>query len=248
MADQPYELFIPHSRSGNVQEIIVPSTAGFTFRLSSLLLAFLTIIDALLFTYLIAHYPVYAELAVDDLGNHDTFAKFSRLYQGKLSPKTIYEPIKNYPQSLAHISSMGLDMVVASADDQHHLRVSEHISTIAQFHVLDSGMENCTFMLLFDEATTTDTIRPPMALDAWKLHMDKEITSSQISWDTKPPRDYLVGSITAEAGVTYQLPGFACPSGSYQTFEVTCSQPHCGVTTTTRWEDGRLYLVQSQAV
>ncbi|TFK71063.1 hypothetical protein BDN72DRAFT_895919 [Pluteus cervinus] len=237
-------------------------------RWSTIIIIICTLVDAIIIGYLLEHSYVDADLAVHDLEYKSAFIGFDKLYKNKSFSKTKYEPIQNNPRILTQVSfrepekvfpiwpAMHPTYVGYAVGAERRLLVNRDTSTIAQFRVLDWGMENCTLTLSFDEPKVgvsnvhiSNTIGKPITLDVWKLKAQKKIDFSRLSWTTKAPRDHYVGSMVAAFGSTYQLPSFACASGSYQTFEVTCSQPNCEVDTTTlEWENSNLYIMQSQTV
>lgn len=105
-------------------------------------------------------------------------------------------------------------------------------STIAQFHVMDYGMENCSITFTVPNRGTTDTSpilkqdgtdsTSPVQLDVWALSLNKKLRWREISWSSKPPRTRHLGVLSLSYGTTQQLPGFSCLSTTYQTFELSC--------------------------
>ena len=95
---------------------------------------------------------------------------------------------------------------------------------------MDFGMERCS--LNFKVPPKDDNSHPPdkgISLDIWLLSWTRPVDTDALSWNTKPARQKHLGSFTLTANSTQQLPDYACNSGSYQIFELTCRTGDCNV-------------------
>ena len=112
-----------------------------------------------------------------------------------------------------------------------------------QFRVLDYGMENCALILHLPEhssnfssvAVSNSEGHPPPKIEVWKLSTENRLIPKDVSWNTKPRRINHVGIFEANRGRKIELSTFSCRSGSYQTFELSCTEnPTCEIDATTQ--------------
>lgn len=111
-----------------------------------------------------------------------------------------------------------------------------------QFRVLDYGMENCALILHlpehpsnFSSVAISNSEGPPPKIEVWKLSTENRLIPKDVSWNTKPRRINHVGIFEANQGRKIELSTFSCRSGSYQTFELSCTEyPTCEIDATTQ--------------
>lgn len=108
------------------------------------------------------------------------------------------------------------------------------ISTIAQFRVIDYGMESCSLAITTPPKNDTASIISssldlPVSLEVWRLATKHKLDVARLTWATRPQPRTHVGTLAISHGTTYHMPRFECRSGSYQTFELSCSSPNCHI-------------------
>ncbi|KAJ7454831.1 hypothetical protein FB451DRAFT_1184668 [Mycena latifolia] len=231
----------------------VVSTPRSAFRLERLVrvaiivIACCTIIDVLLVMYLgIQHYSTNRNAAnaePDDLELRSPYVNLAELYSQTSLKSSKHDPIVNHARAFVQISSTEPDQIfppyglmrpVADGmvpEYQRHLLVTPTISTIAQFRVADFGMENCSLSITVPPRNESDghLADEPATLDIWSLPVTKKMNMQKLSWATRPTSATFFGSLPVAFGETRRLPGYRCPSGSYQTFEFRCSTPKCKI-------------------
>lgn len=192
------------------------------------------------------------------------YINFDLLYSNTTAQRTRHDPIVNHGRDFVQISSTEPhraypyygDLVLTEVGPvpplTRHLLVTPEVSsnfkfyiyppilmeckvsTIAQFRVVDYGMESCSLAITTppqnDSATTiSSSLDLPVSLEVWTLPAKHKLDLARLTWTTRPqPRAHL-GTLTITYGNTYHIPRFECRSGSYQTFELSCSSPDCHI-------------------
>ncbi|KAG2124198.1 hypothetical protein DEU56DRAFT_917154 [Suillus clintonianus] len=134
------------------------------------------------------------------------------------------------------------------------LIVTHEVESIAQFRVLDFGMENCSLSLTVPPRNSTGDLLSTdlddsVILDVWSLPARHKLDLYNLSWAKLPRPRVHIGHMNASYGKTYRMPGFKCKSQSYQTFAVSCSSPGCFVNITGKdLGPSGLYMYQSQTI
>lgn len=117
---------------------------------------------------------------------------------------------------------------------------------IAQFRVHDYGMERCrivssipTWELLQTTNQTLHLAGDTSSIEIWNLTTPgapySELDERTLSWETKPPRERVIGTVGVAENSTHKSDEFWCgPSGSLQTFELVCRGVSCYVEL---WQD-----------
>lgn len=113
-------------------------------------------------------------------------------------------------------------------------------NTIAQFRVLDFGMEKCEIFfnistpdvmssedsrwIPFNREFKSSALDPstPIPIDVYRLSSDKVLDVLNLSWKTKPATESFLGTFDVAEGMATHTPTFYCPSDSLQTFEFRC--------------------------
>ncbi|KAG2151244.1 uncharacterized protein EDB93DRAFT_1140204 [Suillus bovinus] len=137
---------------------------------------------------------------------------------------------------------------------ERQLIVTHELESIAQFWVLDFGMENCSLSLTVPPRNSTEDflhtdLGDSVILDVWSLPARHKLDLYNLSWSKLPRPRVHVGQMNASHGKTYRMPSFRCKSQSYQTFAVSCSSPGCLVNVTGKdMEPSGLYMFQSQTM
>jgi len=118
-----------------------------------------------------------------------------------------------------------------------YLRISSQspffsqVNTIAQFHVLDYGMERCALAVrlpkrgeilphLYSLPETDNAVH----LDICELSAKRPLKDGEISWATRPP--CVTGTLQvleARVGWEVELEHFDCKSGSFLAYHISCS-------------------------
>ncbi|KAG1732943.1 hypothetical protein EDB19DRAFT_1239718 [Suillus lakei] len=137
---------------------------------------------------------------------------------------------------------------------ERRLIVTREIESIAQFRVLDFGMENCSLSLTVPPRNSTGDLlstdlSDSVILDVWSLPARHKLDLYNLSWAKLPRPRVHIGHMNASYGKTHQMPSFKCKSQSYQTFAVSCSSPGCLVNVTGKdMGPSGLYMYQSQTI
>ncbi|KAI0316434.1 hypothetical protein OF83DRAFT_246820 [Amylostereum chailletii] len=184
---------------------------------------------------------------LDQLDWRSSYIGLDALYRDLSYPRPSRPSIVNHARLVAHVSSvrptdvlpvkptyklvppdMGYALV-----NKRHLLVTSEVSTIAQFRVLDWGMENCTVDVVIPQqstnATTVSAIDNPTVVEIWSLDASAMIDTKTLSWSTKPKRRERIGNLTVASGTSSRTAGFACATLSSQTIEIACSGTQCAL-------------------
>ncbi|KAL0961079.1 hypothetical protein HGRIS_006062 [Hohenbuehelia grisea] len=231
------------------------------------------IVDSIALVYMI-FLSSKAPVSLDQLPLRHTYSTLDYLYNGTNFRSGLQDPLINTPMAFALVNrsqpaKVTLDPQDMSMTDEGFIPVGERrllvtpsVSTIMQMRVLDYGMENCSITFRHKShrstralATLPATIRGSQGdsalLNVWSLASDRKLDFGKLAWNTKPPRRTFLGALRVGYNTTSQLPGFACPMGSYQAFEVACSPEDsvCHVEVNSRsMEHSGLYLTQYPTV
>lgn len=96
---------------------------------------------------------------------------------------------------------------------------------------MDYGMENCSVTLStpqlsgeFEQDAATVRIKhgDSAELDVWSLDQHSKMNYQELSWNTIPHRIQHLGTLKMTYGISQQLPGFPCHSGTFETIEISC--------------------------
>ena len=115
--------------------------------------------------------------------------------------------------------------------------------TIAQFRVQDFAMENCQIVIniplradLHKRIVSNKHFHlgsRQVGINVWRLDTrpDEPLDVRTLSLNTRPKRvdPSPMATLIIEEGVESASPIFHCPTGSLQTFELTCAEPKCAV-------------------
>ena len=88
-------------------------------------------------------------------------------------------------------------------------------------------MENCSLVLRIPEYGSDDameTAHVGSTIDIWSLAVNSKVDLLELSYNALPRRISQVGSFTPRYNITEQLPSFACESGTYHAFLLTCPE------------------------
>ncbi|TDL29995.1 hypothetical protein BD410DRAFT_780511 [Rickenella mellea] len=127
-------------------------------------------------------------------------------------------------------------------DDRHFL-ISPTINTVAQFRVLDFGMESCQVAITLPPKSELGSFGTKKSIflqtkvvkvDVFRLSTPNSadlIMTHKLSWNTRPPRIGLLGTLDVRVGETVTTPAFNCTSGSLETVEFACAEeePSCHI-------------------
>ncbi|KAJ6617492.1 hypothetical protein B0H10DRAFT_2032665 [Mycena sp. CBHHK59/15] len=239
----------PHSKETSTPSNSSHSTSRLDriLRLATAVIVCCTVIDMLLILHLgiQQHTAKHAAARADseNLEIKSSYVGLAELYSQTSLKSSKHDPIVNHARAFVQISSTepsrifppyGLMRPIADGmvpEHQRHLLVTPTISTIAQFRVADFGMENCSLSITVPPRSDTKGFlsEEPATLDVWSLPVTKKLDMHKLSWTTRPTGRTFFGSLPISFGETHRLPGRQCLSGSYHTFEFTCSVPDCKI-------------------
>ncbi|KAK0460965.1 uncharacterized protein EV420DRAFT_1267001 [Desarmillaria tabescens] len=195
--------------------------------------------------YIFKLLPSPQAVSFDSLPIRQSYANLGRLYSNASLQRMQYPPIINHARSFVQVSSASPNEVIPSHQNtmlftsngftplfERRLVVNDEISTIAQFRVLDFGMENCTIGIATpSHSAYTDTMSDDaVSLDVWSIpHATRKLNTKSVSYSSLPVTRSFLGRLLVSREGLSQTPAFSCMSGSYHTFEITCSEPGCSV-------------------
>jgi len=239
-------------------------------RLGFFVIATCTVLDCLLFLALGCRYAnsVLFPVHPANLETASTYINFDLLYRNGTKTSFLFPPIRALPRALAQVSSREPDRVYPQwptsflapygrvPQNDRRLLVDPEISTYVQFRVLDYGMENCSLALRIPEYGSDRAMeieRIGSTIDVWSLAVNAKVDLLKLSYQILPHRIAKVGSFTPRYNVTEQLRSFACESGTYYTFLLTCPEgarkEDCWVdVTSTKEELVGLFMEQGQTI
>ncbi|KAI0311937.1 hypothetical protein OF83DRAFT_1177096 [Amylostereum chailletii] len=213
-----------------------------------------TILNTILLLYLIFGRPptppsIVRRSDLWRLPSRSSYIDFDILYRNRSFSRTKHDPLINHAGTpFARVSSVYAGRVYPIQStyklideghalvDERRLHVTPEFSTIAQFRVLDWGMERCSVKIVVpsrsSSATKVNLLKgDPAILDVWLLDGDAEVDLTKLSGATKPRRKRRLGQLSVSYNVTDETNSFPCTSMSVQTLEIACagSPGPCGV-------------------
>jgi hypothetical protein len=203
-----------------------------------------SIVDFLLLVYLGLRHTQNNGSAL--METRSSYINFDLLYSNTSVHRTRHDPIVNHGRDFVQVSStepyraypLYGDLVLTEIGPvppfTRHLLVTSQISTIAQFRVIDYGMESCSLAITTPPKNDTagiisSSLDLPVSLEVWTLPTKHKLDLAKLTWATRPQPRTHVGTLAISHGATYHMPRFECRSGSYQTFELSCSSPNCHI-------------------
>ncbi|KAJ7736769.1 hypothetical protein DFH07DRAFT_842765 [Mycena maculata] len=233
---------------------------------SIVVLSVCSVIDVFALVYFVSRTAFQPHLAVEEMPIRSAYINLEDLYLKKHHNTSKIEPIVNLPKVLQVVDSTEPSRVfpqwaetwatphgIVPINDRH-LLATNTASTVAQFRVLDFGMEHCVIMLTVPSENDSTPIEYGMggteqtSLDVWLLKDKGKLDFQQLSWNTKPERDRLVGHFSTEPGTTQQLGGFMCASSTYVTIELVCQGSCFFESLATQKDAVGVYLQQHQTI
>ncbi|EJD41705.1 hypothetical protein AURDEDRAFT_186331 [Auricularia subglabra TFB-10046 SS5] len=163
-------------------------------------------------------------------------------------------PIVNYPIIMAPVSRMQPHRVwpedprawmthegMVSPDEQEVL-VTQDVSVIVQFRVLDHKMERCSVVAQIpteaeirarnrDNNVDLDGVT---TVQVYRLDAQRTLKRRDLSYATKPPRREHIGEFKVSMGHLNGTAEFDCKERSLQTFEIACPGRRCHINF---WQD-----------
>ncbi|TFK42238.1 hypothetical protein BDQ12DRAFT_645786 [Crucibulum laeve] len=180
----------------------------------------------------------------------DPYIGLDELYSlGKVKPSQ-YQHFINAPRLSVQISRSEPEKVFP--DDVHrwpsdfgqlsppdrHLLVTPSVHTIAQFSVLDYGMEKCALAMRLparDEVLlqkySVEDANGIVRLNVCQLEGSRPLDVRTLSWTNRPRCVQSMGIVEARMGEEVEAEPFDCRSGSFLAFEISCADENnaCGV-------------------
>ncbi|KAI0259773.1 hypothetical protein BC834DRAFT_1045088 [Gloeopeniophorella convolvens] len=231
----------------SVPPVVLSNRTKALLRYGFFIIAVCTVFDALLLLVLGYRYAkaTWYPLDPDKLETPSTYINFD------LSTATARRQTRNLP-AMARVFLAPYGTVPYN---DRHLLVEPGISTFLQFRALDYGLEECKLTLEVPEygAKNMHIARVGTPIDVWSLEVDGKVDLLKLSYNTLPRRVEKVGTFTPRYNSTESLPSFACTSGTYHAFLLTCSEgarkEDCWMDVTSVGEDNiGLYLEQHQTI
>ncbi|KAK7026522.1 hypothetical protein VNI00_015602 [Paramarasmius palmivorus] len=137
--------------------------------------------------------------------------------------------------------------------EEYRLTVNSETSSIAQFQIMDWGMESCQLVIhppAVNDTNSFSMIRFPGVIDVWVLEPISDSYLQRPTWSRKPKRAKLLASMEVSYGAETRSPTFSCLSASLHGFEVACASNDPGCQTDLMrmgWKRNVLYIEQSQS-
>ncbi|KAI0056951.1 hypothetical protein BV25DRAFT_1920588 [Artomyces pyxidatus] len=250
---QPRAKYAPLPQDDETIEKPAESKTYALIRWSTIVLLLCTVVDVFLVLSLVlrSDREVFSSTPASPtsaLEMPNMYINFDKLYNGTIQENRTFPPIVNIPRGMSQVSSAQPNKVFPQWPESwltiygsvpinsRRLWVSPEVSTIVQFRVMDYGMENCSLVLTIPPAAENGTdilvsdLREDQArVDVWALSTSKRLDPQTLTWKTCPTRAAHVGMLAASYNETHELPSFACRSGSYQAFELSCAGSGCGL-------------------
>ncbi|KAF8167191.1 hypothetical protein B0H34DRAFT_4305 [Crassisporium funariophilum] len=180
----------------------------------------------------------------------DSYIGLNELYTYKKVRPSTYDTLINEPRLATQVSPADpnrvfpLDLHRWLSDfglltpPDRNLKVSKGLHTIAQFHVLDYGMERCALTVRLP--SRGDSLPHPyilpnsgdsVRLNICQLDAPRPLDERTISWSTRPSCVRQLGILDAKIGGEVEMESFPCKSGSFLAYDVSCAEdsPECAV-------------------
>ncbi|KAG2091826.1 uncharacterized protein F5147DRAFT_722908 [Suillus discolor] len=196
----------------------------------------------------------------------NSYLNLEILYKDPDFKSSTHDPIINNVPAIAQVSNKERQKIIPSFQRyksveqasapiyEQRLIVTHDLESIAQFRVLDFGMENCSLSLTIPPRNSTEDflytdLGDSVILDVWSLPARHKLDLYNLSWSKLPQPRVHIGHMNVSYGKTSRMPSFQCKSQSYQTFAVSCSNPGCLVNVTGNdIGPSGLYMYQSQTI
>lgn len=205
-----------------------------------------SIVDFLLLVYLGLRYTQNIGSTSDAMETRSSYINFDLLYSNASVQRPRHDPIVNHGRDFVQVSSIEPhrayplygDLVMTEIGPvpplNRHLLVTSQILTIVQFRVVDYGMESCSLAITIPPkndsvSIISSALDSPVSLEVWTLPIKHKLNLGKLTWATRPQPRTHVGTLVISHGATYHMSRFECRSGSYQTFELSCSSPDCHI-------------------
>ncbi|KAK0499157.1 hypothetical protein EDD18DRAFT_1283116 [Armillaria luteobubalina] len=151
-----------------------------------------------LFSLLLA--PYWSEYSLNrEIPFQSTYSGLQEMYSRKHHGSSSYVHVLNLPRVMIQVDSSTPTIILPPWRDtylseygtiQYHSRrlfISSTVSTIAQFHVVDFGMESCSVSLNIPVEMDVGS-RNQTVINVWKVEEKGKLNAQSFSWNTKPPR------------------------------------------------------------
>ncbi|PPR06250.1 hypothetical protein CVT24_000922 [Panaeolus cyanescens] len=183
----------------------------------------------------------------DTMELRNPYIGLDELYSFQSIKPSAYAPIINEPRMAAQVSPAEPKKVFPF--DEHRwlsdfgrlsppdrrTKVTSDVHTIAQFNVLDYGMEKCALAVrlpnrgdVLPHQYTLPTSRDTVRLNICQLDAHRPLKERTLSWATKPACSRDLGVIEAKVGGEVEMQPFYCKSGDYLTYQISCAEESFG--------------------
>lgn len=112
--------------------------------------------------------------------------------------------------------------------------IGRQISTIAQFRVMDYGMEKCSLAFHLPDSPTpyldpiiSTTSGEDAIVDVWLLSPNGPLDPRSLTWSSKPTARLHLGTLSIAHNRATSLPPLPCTSNSFQAYQLTCVSDGC---------------------
>ncbi|KAG1736053.1 hypothetical protein EDD22DRAFT_959852 [Suillus occidentalis] len=259
---------VTHSGDEDIEDL--PQRTKYKYTLSDWLLAITIVCTILDFSLVVWDRVLQVDLrstsSSDELPFQNPYLNLEILYKDPDFKSSTHDPIINTVPVIAQVSNRERQKIFPlfqhyssrgqgrAPTNERRLLVTHELESIAQFRVLDFGMENCSLSLTVPPRNSTGDLLytdlgDSIILDVWSLPARHKLDLYNLSWSKLPRPRVHIGHMNVSYGKTYRMPSIPCKSQSYQTFAVSCSSPGCLVNVTGKdMGPSGLYMYQSQTV
>jgi len=147
--------------------------------------------------------------------------------------------ILNHPRLMTQVSSADpgkawpdIDQIYnpemgTVSPDARRFHVEPTINTVAQFRVVDYGMENCHIHVNPGPILGNPSRWgwPAPRITVWRLTGDEKLEAKALSWKTKPARSHVLAHWELNTDQAVTTPSFNCAWGTHPTFEFEVETP-----------------------
>ncbi|KAJ7052541.1 hypothetical protein C8F01DRAFT_570245 [Mycena amicta] len=230
-------------------------------RIATLVIVLCAVVDVVLVLYVgLQNRAGSATWQSDDLEIRSPYVHLAELYAQKQLKSSEDEPIINHARAFVQIDANQPDKIFPSygasrngmiPEYERRLVATETMSTIAQFRIVDFGMEQCSLSVTVPARNEANDViaYESSTIDIYLLPVSKKLNMQKLSYSTRPLGGKFFSSLPVSFNNTHSLPWYPCEWGTYQTFEFRCSKPGCKIDITgTGDAESGLYIVQHQSI
>ncbi|TFK62941.1 hypothetical protein BDN72DRAFT_848194 [Pluteus cervinus] len=180
--------------------------------------------------------PQVEELSWDQIQSLRRPSQFIGMDQVFLNSHPTSHNITNYPSLIAQIDRNAVQKVFETdvmrqktrigtiSPNTRRTRVTNSISTVFQFRIIDFGLNNCDLKLSFPplDGFSTKGLDGNPSVEVWALTTNRAINPRQLNFANRPPRGNKVANIILKNNLTWTY-SFPCTTDQVVTFEFACN-------------------------